>query len=103
MDTTAPYLHLRANILRAVENGRPLLRAANTGISAWIDAFGQIKYSAGLDKQETAVFNFEFHPQAEKTFYTKYGDIFAYICVFITLNILIFIDVFLDAAVYDGN
>jgi len=36
-------LHFRSNVFRAVENRKPLLVAANTGISAWIDGSGQVR------------------------------------------------------------
>lgn len=41
LDTSAPAQHYIANIFRAVENGVPVIRAANTGISAVIDAYGR--------------------------------------------------------------
>ncbi len=44
-----PYQHLVTTRLRAVEEGRTLVRAANTGISAVITPYGQIKSSLGLD------------------------------------------------------
>ncbi len=40
--TTAPYQHLQASIFRAVENGVPVVRAANTGISAFITKRGAV-------------------------------------------------------------
>ena len=45
-DTPGPYQHLRQAQLRSVEVRKPMLRAANTGISAVIDHYGRI--SAGL-------------------------------------------------------
>lgn len=41
-DTPGPYQHFRQAQIRAVENGMPLLRAANNGISAVVDAHGRI-------------------------------------------------------------
>lgn len=88
-DGPAAYQHLRANVFRAVENRRPLLRSTNTGISAWIDSLGRIRYSTELDKQESSVFNFIFNDRDAKTFYTSHGDIFAYICLVFSLTLVI--------------
>jgi len=41
-DTPGPYQHFRQAQIRAVENGMPLLRAANNGISAVVDSRGRI-------------------------------------------------------------
>lgn len=43
--TLAPYQHLQIARARAAENGRPLLRVANTGISAIIDGDGQVTHA----------------------------------------------------------
>lgn len=40
--TSAPYQHLAASVLRAVENRLPLIRSASTGVSAFIDSSGRI-------------------------------------------------------------
>ncbi len=41
-DTPGPYQHFRQAQVRSVENGTPLLRAANTGISAVVDTRGRV-------------------------------------------------------------
>ena len=48
-DTPGPYQHFRQAQLRAVENGLPLLRAANNGISAVVDPYGRIIDALGVD------------------------------------------------------
>ena len=88
-ESAAPYQHLRANVFRAVENRRPLLRSTNTGISAWIDSLGRIRFSTGLNKQESSVFNFSVKDRDQKTFYTRHGDVFGYICLILAMTMII--------------
>ncbi|MDQ1900914.1 apolipoprotein N-acyltransferase [Paracoccus sp. WLY502] len=45
---SGPYQHLAQARLRAIESGLPLIRAANTGISAMIDPYGHVRQSLGL-------------------------------------------------------
>lgn len=48
-DTPGPYQHFRQAQLRAVEAGRPLVRAANNGISGVVDAYGRVIDAFALD------------------------------------------------------
>lgn len=88
-NTAAPYQHLAANVLRAVENGRPVLRAANTGFSAYIDAFGNIKQKSNLFTREMLTASVPLSVTDRNTFYTQWGDWFAWLCaiIFFTIGI----------------
>jgi apolipoprotein N-acyltransferase len=54
-DSAAPRQHLALAILRAAENRRWLVRAANTGISAVIDPAGRVTARVGLDREGTVI------------------------------------------------
>ena len=73
--TSAPYQHLSMAVLRCVENGLPMARAANTGISAVILASGEIISRSELFARE--VLRKELNLNQNKTFYSQCGDIFA--------------------------
>jgi len=94
-NTAAPYQHLAANVLRAVENGRPVLRAANTGFSAYIDAFGNINQKSNLFTQEILTVSVPLSVTERNTFYTKWGDWFAWLCAILFFTIGISTIVFL--------
>ena len=48
-ESTGPYQHFHQSRIRAVEEGVPLIRAANSGISAVVDPFGRVLQSLGLN------------------------------------------------------
>jgi len=81
--TGAPFQHFSMAVMRAVENRRSLIRAANTGISGFVDPVGRVLTSTDLFedkalKQEIPVLKTE-------TIYSRYGDFFAIICLLASL------------------
>ncbi len=77
------YQHLIFSTIRAVENRRFVLRAANTGISAVISPAGEILDRTALN--EDAVLVADVVPLKDRTFYTRWGDLFAVLCSLVTL------------------
>ncbi|MBU1083463.1 MAG: apolipoprotein N-acyltransferase [Candidatus Omnitrophota bacterium] len=86
--TAASRQHLQASVMRAVENRRPLIRAANTGISCFISAKGTV-YSVVRGGGEeifvrgNATDDIEIY--SDRAFYTLYGDVFAGLCALVLL------------------
>jgi apolipoprotein N-acyltransferase len=70
--TSGPHQHLISVKFRAVEYGVPIIRAANTGISAFIDSFGKV-----VDKLDLNVENHldvEISGNLNKTLYSRYKN-----------------------------
>jgi apolipoprotein N-acyltransferase len=85
--TSAPHQHLSMATFRAIENRVSIARAANTGISAFIDAKGEIRKKSGLFVEQTLVG--QISPKMEETFYTRYGDVFALVSSALALLLVI--------------
>lgn len=84
-DTAAPRQHLQSSVFRAVENRVPVIRAANTGISCFVDSTGKVLSSVEVEGKEILVSGFatsNVDIYAGRTVYTVYGDIFVYFCGF---------------------
>jgi apolipoprotein N-acyltransferase len=85
-DSSAPYQHLSMAALRAVENGVILVRAANTGISALVTPTGRIVKQSDLFVE--TVLSGTMARRSAETFYTRYGDVFAWGCGLISVVVL---------------
>jgi apolipoprotein N-acyltransferase len=78
--TSAPYQHFSMGVLRAVENRMPVLRAANTGVSGIIDAKGRIKRKSDIFVEDVLI-DEVILGSFNKSFYSRYGDLFAFLCI----------------------
>jgi apolipoprotein N-acyltransferase len=81
--SSAPYQHFAMAVLRAVENRMPVVRSANTGISGFIDAKGRVMQNSDIFVEATLTKEV-FIKGFQKTFYTKYGDLFSFLCIIVT-------------------
>lgn len=85
-NTSGPYQHWSMAVFRAVENRKPLIRAANTGVSGFIDSNGRILKMSGLFERESLTADITGEPK--RTFYSRYGDLFSYLVIVFCLLIL---------------
>lgn len=76
--------HLANAIFRAVENGRPVLRVTNTGLSAFISEYGHVHGITGPFQPDVRVWT-NGPSERRDTFYTRHGDLFVYICAVVSL------------------
>jgi apolipoprotein N-acyltransferase len=84
--SSGPYQHFQMAVLRAVENRRYLVRAANTGITAIVDPRGRVLARTAL--QETRVLTGTIRAIRGKTVYVRVGDVFAILCVILSASAL---------------
>ena len=81
-DTSAPYQHFAQASMRAIENGRYLVRAANTGISGVVDPYGRVLVQSRLFEPAVVVGERVTYRTAT-TLYTRIGDVFAYMAALV--------------------
>jgi apolipoprotein N-acyltransferase len=86
--TSAPYQSLEMARWRAIEFRVPLIRAANTGVSAIVDANGAVLGSIPLDEKGFLVRT--VHPFRTLTMYARWGDFFAWLCVFAAVAVIVY-------------
>jgi apolipoprotein N-acyltransferase len=81
------WQHAANSVFRAIENGRPLVRSCNNGLTCWVDEFGRIRqpfrdergsiYGPGF---ATFTVPLQTAPHS-RTFYNRHGDVFGWACV----------------------
>ena len=86
-ESAAQWQQAATAVFRAVENGLPLIRCANNGLSCWIDAQGRMNdvyfpgtddiYRAGFKIVEVPVWQDGAPPP---TFFRRHGDVFGWAC-----------------------
>ena len=81
--TAAPHQHFQQATMRAIEQGRYLVRAANTGISGVVDPYGRVL--ARSDLFETTAMTEDVRLLTGLTLYGRMGDLLAYLCVVATM------------------
>ena len=80
------WQHMASAVFRAVENGLPLVRCANNGISCWIDAGGRVREilrdkSGGVHGVGAMTAEIPVGRRDGPTFYNRHGDWFGWSCV----------------------
>jgi apolipoprotein N-acyltransferase len=91
-ESAFPHQFLAINVFRAVENRVSVARAANTGISCFIDPHGKIYSRLRIDNKDLFVRGYltdNITISNERTFYTLYGDIFVYACLLVTALMIV--------------
>lgn len=97
-ESAAHWQHAASAAFRAIENGMPLVRCANNGISCWIDRFGAL-HNVYFDEPPGAardvyragfkIVSVPLSGSRTRTFYTRHGDVFGWTCVAVTLAALV--------------
>ncbi|MBK5281655.1 MAG: apolipoprotein N-acyltransferase [Nitrospiraceae bacterium] len=86
--SSAASQHFAMVVFRSVENHLAFARAANTGISGFIDPFGRIVEATPIFTEQAVKATMQaWHPH---TFYSRYGDVFAYGCAIICALLFLF-------------
>jgi len=91
-NTAGHIQHLNYARLRAIENRCEVVRCANTGTSCFIDEFGNTSQQTAW--WETAVIEKNIHSKDTTTFFSRFGDLISYSCLFI-FCLLVLVRIFL--------
>jgi apolipoprotein N-acyltransferase len=81
-NSSAAYQHFQMGAMRAIETGRYLARAANTGITAVVDPYGRTV--SRLDMFQPLTLTADVRLLDGRTIYTRVGDLVAWLCVALT-------------------
>ncbi len=84
--SAAPEQHLLMARVRAVENRRWMLRVTNNGFTVSVDPYGRIFRPLPPDVRAGVDLPYDF--RTDETFYTRFGDWFAWLCVLVSVILL---------------
>jgi apolipoprotein N-acyltransferase len=87
--SSAPYQHFAMASMRAIEHGRYMARAANTGISGVVDPYGRVVAQSAIFEQVGLVEQVRF--LTGRTVYTVVGDVVAYVSMAIVVLAFVFL------------
>jgi apolipoprotein N-acyltransferase len=85
--SSAPYQHFALASMRAIEQGRYLARAANTGISGVVDPYGRVVQQSAIFEQSGLVETVRI--LTTQTTYARIGDAIAYFAILVTIAALV--------------
>ena len=90
LHSAGSHQHLANAIFRCVETRRPMVRAANTGVTCFINEFGRVTQvlrdeTGGTFGEGVLTGQIKVPTEHELTFYTRHGELFAKFCAAITL------------------
>jgi apolipoprotein N-acyltransferase len=85
--SSAAYQHWQQASLRSIEEGRFLARAANTGISGFVDPYGRVMQQSNMF--QSAVLCDDLRFITTRTIYSRIGDLAGWLSVALTLAALI--------------
>ncbi|MCX8108813.1 MAG: apolipoprotein N-acyltransferase, partial [Verrucomicrobiae bacterium] len=93
-ESAAQWQHAVNAAFRAVENGLPLVRCTNNGLTCWIDACGRLRNVGFASQSDVYAPGFKtvrvpLLSNGERralTFYTKHGDVFGWVCVLLAIG-----------------
>jgi apolipoprotein N-acyltransferase len=89
-DSLGPHQRLQMAQMRAVEMGRPMVRAGNTGVSAVIDHRGEI--SARSPQFTETVLQDTVQPMTGTTLYVRFGNLIMIVLVVLGLGVAMVLD-----------
>src|SRR5947208_5862229 len=89
LHSAGSHQHLANAIFRCVETRRPMVRAANTGVTCLVNEFGRVTQKLQDDTGSTftegvLTGDIKVPTEHELTFYTRHGELFAKLCVVMT-------------------